>query len=89
MAYIDEGEGAPIVFQHGDPTSSCPWRKVMPACAGLGRTRASSPGDASRRSSPICPTRSGVTVPGGHFLQETSGPAIGTAVADFVRRLRA
>ena len=30
-----------------------------------------------------------VTVPGGHFLQETSGPAIGTAVADFVRRLRA
>lgn len=22
MAYIDEGEGAPIVFQHGNPTSS-------------------------------------------------------------------
>ncbi len=37
MAYIDQGEGAPIVFQHGNPTSSYLWRKVMPACAGLGR----------------------------------------------------
>ena len=37
MAYIDEGEGAPIVFQHGNPTSSYLWRKVMPACTGLGR----------------------------------------------------
>ena len=37
MAYIDEGEGAPIVFQHGNPTSSYLWRKVMPACVGLGR----------------------------------------------------
>ena len=32
MAYIDEGEGAPIVFQHGNPTSSYLWRKVMPEC---------------------------------------------------------
>ena len=37
MAYIDEGDGAPIVFQHGNPTSSYLWRKVMPACKGLGR----------------------------------------------------
>ncbi len=37
MAYIDEGDGAPIVFQHGNPTSSYLWRKVMPACVGLGR----------------------------------------------------
>ncbi len=37
MAYIDEGEGAPIVFQHGNPTSSYLWRKVMPKCVGLGR----------------------------------------------------
>ena len=28
MAYIDEGDGAPIVFQHGNPTSSYLWRKV-------------------------------------------------------------
>src|SRR5712692_7595151 len=37
MAYIDEGQGAPIVFQHGNPTSSYLWRNVMPACRGLGR----------------------------------------------------
>jgi len=37
MAYIDDGEGAPIVFQHGNPTSSYLWRNVMPACRGLGR----------------------------------------------------
>ena len=37
MAYIDEGEGAPIVFAHGNPTSSYLWRNVMPVCRGLGR----------------------------------------------------
>src|SRR5712664_1650409 len=34
---IDYGEGAPIVFAHGNPTSSYLWRNVMPACRGLGR----------------------------------------------------
>jgi haloalkane dehalogenase len=37
MAYIDEGEGDPIVFQHGNPTSSYLWRNVMPHVEGLGR----------------------------------------------------
>jgi haloalkane dehalogenase len=37
MAYIDEGEGAPIVFQHGNPASSYLWRNIMPGCVGLGR----------------------------------------------------
>lgn len=37
MAYIDEGEGDAIVFQHGNPTSSYLWRNVMPHCEGLGR----------------------------------------------------
>src|SRR4029077_20228716 len=37
MAYIDEGEGDAVVFQHGNPTSSYLWRNVMPACRGLGR----------------------------------------------------
>jgi haloalkane dehalogenase len=37
MAYIEEGDGAPIVFAHGNPTSSYLWRNVMPACRGLGR----------------------------------------------------
>jgi len=37
MAYIDEGDGPAIVFQHGNPTSSYLWRNIMPHCAGLGR----------------------------------------------------
>lgn len=37
MAYIDEGTGSAIVFQHGNPTSSYLWRNVMPHCAGMGR----------------------------------------------------
>ena len=37
MAYIDEGAGDAIVFQHGNPTSSYLWRNVMPHLQGLGR----------------------------------------------------
>src|SRR5260370_40286207 len=37
MAYIDEGESAPIVFAHGNPTSSYLRRNVMPSCRGLAR----------------------------------------------------
>ncbi|MGI5414099.1 haloalkane dehalogenase [Streptomyces chartreusis] len=37
MAYIDEGEGDAIVFQHGNPTSSYLWRNIMPHVEGAGR----------------------------------------------------
>ena len=37
MAYVDEGEGDPIVFLHGNPTSSYLWRNVMPHLEGRGR----------------------------------------------------
>ena len=37
MAYIDEGSGDPIVFLHGNPTSSFLWRNVMPHLSGRGR----------------------------------------------------
>ena len=37
MAFIDEGEGPAVVFQHGQPTSSYVWRNVMPHLEGLGR----------------------------------------------------
>ncbi len=30
MAYIDEGKGDPILFLHGQPTSSYLWRNIMP-----------------------------------------------------------
>jgi len=30
MAYVDEGSGDPIVFLHGNPTSSYLWREIIP-----------------------------------------------------------
>ncbi|MCX6044753.1 MAG: haloalkane dehalogenase [Chloroflexi bacterium] len=37
MAYVDEGQGDPIVFLHGNPTSSYIWRNIMPHVQALGR----------------------------------------------------
>ena len=37
MAYVEAGEGAPIVFLHGNPTSSYLWRNVMPHLLPHGR----------------------------------------------------
>ncbi|MCO4812715.1 MAG: haloalkane dehalogenase [Gammaproteobacteria bacterium] len=37
MAYVEMGEGDPIVFQHGNPTSSYLWRNIMPVLAERGR----------------------------------------------------
>jgi len=37
MAYTEVGAGRPIVFLHGNPTSSYLWRDVIPEVAGLGR----------------------------------------------------
>ncbi len=37
MAYVEAGEGDPIVFFHGNITSSYMWRNVIPHVEGLGR----------------------------------------------------
>ena len=37
IAYVEEGTGDPIVFLHGNPTSSYLWRNVMRALEGKGR----------------------------------------------------
>lgn len=37
MSYVDEGEGQPIVFLHGNPMSSYLWRNIIPYLSGLGR----------------------------------------------------
>ncbi len=37
MAYVEVGEGRPIVLQHGNPTSSYLWRSVIPELAAHGR----------------------------------------------------
>ena len=37
MAYVEMGSGDPILFQHGNPTSSYLWRNVMPHLKDQGR----------------------------------------------------
>ena len=37
MAYVEMGSGDPIVFLHGNPTSSYLWRKIMPHVADQAR----------------------------------------------------
>ena len=37
MSYVDVGEGDPIVFLHGNPTSSYLWRNIIPSVSDRGR----------------------------------------------------
>ena len=37
MSYVEEGEGAPVLFLHGNPTSSYLWRNVIPHVSGGAR----------------------------------------------------
>ena len=37
MAYVDVGNGDPILFLHGQPTSSYLWRNILPHLEGKGR----------------------------------------------------
>ena len=37
MAYVDVGEGDPIVFLHGNPTPSYLWRNIIPHVLPFGR----------------------------------------------------
>src|SRR5579872_3671707 len=36
MSYVDTGQGDPIVFLHGNPTSSYLWRNIIPHVIDLG-----------------------------------------------------
>lgn len=37
ISYLDVGEGDPVVFLHGNPTSSYLWRNIIPHVSHLGR----------------------------------------------------
>ena len=37
MAHVESGAGDPVLFLHGNPTSSYLWREVMAAMEGAGR----------------------------------------------------
>lgn len=54
MAYVEAGQGDPIVFLHGSPTSSYLWRNIIPYAEPLGRCIAPDlmgMGDSARLSS--------------------------------------
>ena len=54
MAYVDTGAGDPIVFLHGNPTSSYLWRNIIPYVTGQRRCLAPDlvgMGDSSKSSS--------------------------------------
>jgi haloalkane dehalogenase len=97
MAYIDEGEGDPIVFQHGNPTSSYLLRNVIPHLEGLGRLIACDlvgtgdsgklPGSGPDRYS-FQEQRDYLFALWERFGIEDNADAIGAALAAFVRELR-
>ena len=47
MAHVEIGQGDPILFLHGNPTSSYLWRDVMAAMSGSGPSSGSSSGPSS------------------------------------------
>jgi haloalkane dehalogenase len=69
MAYVEQGSGAPIVFLHGNPTSSYLWRSVLPELSSLGRCIAPDligMGDSEKlpADDPACYTFAAPRVPG-------------------------
>jgi len=37
MHYVEQGEGIPFLFLHGNPTSSYLWRNIIPHVSKIGR----------------------------------------------------
>ena len=37
MHYVEEGSGDPVLFLHGNPTSSYLWRNIIPHISPIGR----------------------------------------------------
>jgi haloalkane dehalogenase len=59
IAYHERGEGAPVLFLHGNPTSSYLWRDVIPELEGYGRLIAPDligMGDSAKLPSPDADT---------------------------------
>jgi haloalkane dehalogenase len=61
MSYVDVGEGDPIVFLHGNPTSSYLWRNTIPHVSDIGRCLAPDLiGMGQSGKSPPIPTASSI-----------------------------
>ena len=62
MSYVETGRGDPIVFLHGNPTSSYLWRNIIPYLSQHGRCLAPDLlGMGQSGKSPAVPTGSSIT----------------------------
>jgi haloalkane dehalogenase len=68
MAYVDVGEGDPIVFLHGNPTPSYLWRNIIPYLLPFGRCLA--PDYVGMGNSGSAPNGSYRFVDHQHYLDE-------------------
>jgi haloalkane dehalogenase len=73
ISYVDTGAGEPVVFLHGNPTSSYLWRNVIPHVEGLSRCLAPDlVGMGDSGAAPTAPTASwtthGTSTPGSKRL---------------------
>jgi haloalkane dehalogenase len=57
MHYVESGEGAPVLFLHGNPTSSYLWRNVIPHVAPHARCIAVDLIGMGKSDKPACPYR--------------------------------
>ncbi len=57
MHYVEQGSGDPMVFLHGNPTSSYLWRNVMPHLSGHARCIAPDLIGMGKSDKPNCPYR--------------------------------
>ncbi len=88
MAYVEAGAGDPIVFLHGNPTSSYLWRNPRwPAQSDIPKLFINAePGSILvGRQREFCrswPNQVEVTVKGLHLIQEDSPEEIGRALSE-------
>ncbi|MFM9035349.1 MAG: hypothetical protein ACKOQ4_13890 [Mycobacterium sp.] len=80
VAYYEVGQGDPIVFPHGNPTSSIVSHDVIPHVAHLGRCI--TPDLIGEPGSML------ITIRGIHVAQEDSADDIGTALARWIPHAR-
>ncbi len=73
MAYVDVGSGDPVVFLHGNPTSSYLWRNIT---------------GPAREFCRAWPNQIEVAVKAKHYAQEDCPHEIGEALAGFIARVR-
>lgn len=86
--YIDEGEGEPVLFLHGNPTSSYLWRNIIPYLTPHARCYAHPGGLINERMVEWCreklPNLTTADIGKGiHYLQEDNPHGIGERLREW------